>query len=306
MLLTLGLIYLGGMVTTRDAGLSVHDWPTSLGTFNPPGWWEDEEVRLEHGHRLYGGLVGFVILSATLLAWLRRGSRKFLPHCVVLLTMVTIQGLMGGLRVTQVSTELAVVHGVLAQLFLVGLVLLFLRASGLVAWGKNCKPGRGFFYWCALALPVVLLGQLLVAAIMRHYKAGMAIPDFPLHMGQLIPSLTNFYVNIHFAHRILGYLIALMILVMLVSSVWQRSSVWVNWSAVLFLVVALQIGLGAWSVLSGRGAVPTTWHVMNGALLLMLSVVTASLAYASSTSRLWHDVKTKRHPSIEGLEATRA
>jgi heme A synthase len=29
--------------------------------------------------------------------------------------------------------------------------------------------------------------QLLVGAVMRHTKAGLAIPDFPLALGRVVP-----------------------------------------------------------------------------------------------------------------------
>src|SRR5450631_3344552 len=51
---TFGLIFLGGMVTSKDAGLSVPDWPTSYGysmfTFPFSRWIGG--VFFEHLHRL--------------------------------------------------------------------------------------------------------------------------------------------------------------------------------------------------------------------------------------------------------------
>ena len=35
------LIVAGGNVTSKAAGLSVPDWPTSFGSVNPPGWFQD-------------------------------------------------------------------------------------------------------------------------------------------------------------------------------------------------------------------------------------------------------------------------
>ena len=42
----------------------------------------------------------------------------------------------------------------------------------------------------------------LVGATMRHTDAGLAIPDFPLAFGQLIPPHWDAKIAIHFAHRV--------------------------------------------------------------------------------------------------------
>ena len=54
-----GLIAAGANVTSKDAGLSVPDWPTSYGGINPPRWYEFETVRAEHGHRDQAGLARY-------------------------------------------------------------------------------------------------------------------------------------------------------------------------------------------------------------------------------------------------------
>ena len=48
---TFALIIAGALVTSRDAGLAVPDWPLAYGELNPPRWYQIENVRTEHGHR---------------------------------------------------------------------------------------------------------------------------------------------------------------------------------------------------------------------------------------------------------------
>ena len=69
----LGLIGVGGLVTSWNAGMAVPDWPLSFGSLNPAGWWADFAVRLEHGHRLSAGTVG--ILVGVLVAWVHANFR---------------------------------------------------------------------------------------------------------------------------------------------------------------------------------------------------------------------------------------
>ena len=44
--------------------------------------------------------------------------------------------------------------------------------------------------------------QIVVGATMRHTDAGLAIPDFPLVFGHLIPPHWDAKIAIHFAHRV--------------------------------------------------------------------------------------------------------
>ena len=44
--------------------------------------------------------------------------------------------------------------------------------------------------------------QILVGATMRHTDAGLAIPDFPLAFGHLIPPSWDPKIAVHFAHRV--------------------------------------------------------------------------------------------------------
>jgi len=55
------LIFIGGLVTSWQAGMAVPDWPLSFGSLNPEGWWSDFPVRLEHGHRVFAACVGVVV-----------------------------------------------------------------------------------------------------------------------------------------------------------------------------------------------------------------------------------------------------
>jgi cytochrome c oxidase assembly protein subunit 15 len=59
--LTLWLIFIGGHTTTTGAGMAFPDWPLSHGSLNPDGWWADAMMRLEHGHRIFGGVTALLV-----------------------------------------------------------------------------------------------------------------------------------------------------------------------------------------------------------------------------------------------------
>src|SRR5579862_8684519 len=93
-LCTLLLVVAGGLVTSRDAGLSVPDWPLSYGKLMPP---MEGGILYEHGHRMVATTVG--ILTIVAVVWLfRRESRRWLRWLgVIALLAVIVQGVLGGL-----------------------------------------------------------------------------------------------------------------------------------------------------------------------------------------------------------------
>src|SRR5947209_20303700 len=68
---TFPLIFMGGLVTSHEAGMSVPDWPNSYG-YNmflfPPRLWIGG-ILYEHTHRLMGTVVGLLSIILTIVAW---------------------------------------------------------------------------------------------------------------------------------------------------------------------------------------------------------------------------------------------
>ena len=83
-----GLIFVGGLVTSWQAGMAVPDWPLSFGSLNPEGWWGDLPVRLEHGHRIFASIVGLIV--TILCAWVWRNGW---PLLIALLTSASLSPL---------------------------------------------------------------------------------------------------------------------------------------------------------------------------------------------------------------------
>src|SRR3989441_2418570 len=122
---TLLLICSGGMVTSKNVGLAVPDWPTTFG-YNmflfPVSKWIGG-VLFEHTHRLIGSTVGF--LTIVLAVWLWRTDDRPAVKTLGLLAVagVIFQGILGGLRVTMLKDQIGIFHACLAQAFL-GLIVL--------------------------------------------------------------------------------------------------------------------------------------------------------------------------------------
>src|SRR5437870_6211998 len=68
---TFPLIFMGGLVTSHGAGMSVPDWPNSYG-YNmflfPPRLWIGG-ILYEHTHRLMGTVVGMLSIALAIHAW---------------------------------------------------------------------------------------------------------------------------------------------------------------------------------------------------------------------------------------------
>jgi len=126
------LVIAGGLVTSNEAGLAVVDWPNSLGTnmFLFPLARMTGGIYYEHAHRLFGALVGLTTIALAVRLW-RYDDRTWLKRLgMAAVVLVVLQGILGGLRVTggftlstseadmAPSLTLALMHGVLGQLFL--------------------------------------------------------------------------------------------------------------------------------------------------------------------------------------------
>ena len=211
MVATFVLLIAGGNVTSRGAGLSVPDWPLSFHRLNPPGGTSNFDgtqpgVRDEHGHRLIGACVGLlvVILAAWLLAREPRRWVKWLGVAAFL--AVVVQGVLGGLRVTERSVGLAVLHGCLAQAFFCLTVALAVVTSR--QWHADVDRGLGQaeyrggtatqsqnigLWWAAIACFGVIYLQLVLGVILRQMQTSW-IPHFgwAVVVGLAIMTLVRF------------------------------------------------------------------------------------------------------------------
>jgi cytochrome c oxidase assembly protein subunit 15 len=272
---TLLLVFAGGLVTSTDSGLSVPDWPTTYGynmfTFPLSKWVGG--IRFEHSHRLIASLVG--LLTIVLAVWIqRREGRRWVRRLGwAALGLVVAQGMLGGLTVLLfLPPAVSVAHACLAQTFFCTIVTLAIvtspsfrdRAPRSFSATFAANPLARLAAW---ATGLVYL-QLLVGAVMRHTRAGLAIPDFPLALGRLVPPLDTFPVAIHFAHRVNAVAIAAVVGVLVARAIRSRRPGLVRLALVLAALVTVQIGLGAATVLSRKDVLVTTAHVATGALVL--------------------------------------
>ena len=169
---TLLLVVAGALVTSRDAGLSVPDWPLSYGKLMPK---MEGGILYEHGHRMIATSVGiFTIVS---LVWIFRVDRRSWMRklAVVALLGVILQGVLGGITVLLLLPwYISSSHATIAELFFSTTVAMALFTSQRWLAGPSPVPEddenplRGL----SLAVPICVLIQLFLGAAVRHKAIG--------------------------------------------------------------------------------------------------------------------------------------
>lgn len=270
------LIVAGGLVTSTGSGLAVPDWPLSFGQVFPR---MEGGVLFEHGHRMVASAVGLLIV--VLAAWTHlaepRGWVRQLGWA--LLGAVVLQGVLGGLTVLmRLPDVVSVAHAGLAQLVFSATVLMAaVTAPGFRLVAPRGERGAELTRLAALIACVATFAQIVLGAIVRHIGAGLAIPDFPLNYGRIIPPFDAAPIAWQFAHR-LGAVAATGCIAW---SAWRvlrlhRGDAWLRFPVQLLLALtATQILLGGMTIWLRRDVVPTTAHQSVGALVLALMALVA-------------------------------
>jgi cytochrome c oxidase assembly protein subunit 15 len=308
---TVLLILAGSLVTSHDAGLSVPDWPTSYGwnmfTF-PPSMWV-ANILYEHGHRLIASTVGVLTIILAVWLWFAE-SRTWLRWLgVAALGTVVAQGVLGGITVIFfLPPAVSTAHAGLAEIFFCLTVAIALFTSpgwkngyAVGADPRACPeprrrvgPGRAL----ATATTILIYTQILIGATMRHTGAGLAIPDFPWMFGHVVPDHWDAKIAVHFAHRV-GALVVTLGILGTAAYIWSacrdRREL-MRPALLLVALVAVQVTLGALTVLSRRDPWINSVHVVCGALVLATSLTltlrTWQERFAAATVRLKPDATT--------------
>ena len=221
-------------------------------------------VLYEHSHRLIGSIVGFLTIALMVLIWAKDARQWMKWLGVIALVAVIAQGVMGGLRVTNLSRLLAIIHACFAQAFfaLTVSLALFTSRSWLQKSTKIETAGAARLRNLSLITLGLIYVQFIFGAILRH-------------TGERLD-----------AHLIFAGLVTIHIFLLLrrILKNHLEDSSFVRLALLLgaLLAVQLTLGFGAYlaeftafgeGVPAVAGVVITTAHVAVGALMLVVSVV---------------------------------
>ncbi len=269
---TFPLLFIGGLVTSKGAGLAVPDWPTTFGynMFSYPWSQMVGDIFYEHGHRLVASGVGFLTLFLALVLWFyeKRVWLRWLG--AIALALVIVQGVMGGLRVVLKEETLAIIHACFAQAFFALTVSLvfFTSAEWRDGTQKTKIPGAVRIQRLSLLTTAMIYFQGLLGAMLRYTGARLD------------------------AHL----LFAVLVVVHVVALGWRVLSLPSDKPRLLrpvlllsgLLVIQLTLGVGSYLIKFTSlgmtlpplfGVVLRTTHVVTGALMLVTGLVLTLKSY---------------------------
>ncbi|MDJ0702107.1 MAG: heme A synthase [Leptolyngbyaceae cyanobacterium MO_188.B28] len=173
---TLALMAVGSATRVMNAGLACPDWPLCYGQLAPMQQM-NLQVFLEWFHRLDASLIGVMAIAlAGLCFWHRRDLPAWLPWAALgALMLIVVQGMLGGLTVTQLLRfDIVTAHLGTALLFftlllVIGVLLTPYRGTGTT----------GALPWVGLAATILvylqsLLGGLVASRWAAHQCFGLA------------------------------------------------------------------------------------------------------------------------------------
>jgi cytochrome c oxidase assembly protein subunit 15 len=273
MIATLGLLFLGGLVTSHEVGMAVPDWPATYGenmfTYNflDKSW----GIQLEHTHRLAGSVIGLLTIAVGL--GIYRYERRVWVRWLGLAAFVgvVIQGVLGGGRVVLnalLGQHLAAIHGCFAQAFFALVVALVVVTSRRYRLAEPVLHEEApSLHRASLLLAGSVYLQMVLGAVVRHYQGSL----WMVHLG-------------------LGALLLFAVLWIMMLTVLHAPLRQALGSAVLVLGggLAAQVTLGVVALfltgilettphtqITSQEAVTVTTHLVLGSILLGLSVYLA-------------------------------
>ncbi len=200
-LLTFPLIWLGGLVTTHDAGMAVPDWPGTFGynlfLYPMSAWiYGPFDLFVEHGHRLLASVVGLFAIGLCVVAYRTERRRWLVGTCFLFLASIIAQGVLGGVRVLFDARTLAMIHGCSGPLvFALGG---FIAMATSKRWHLGfCKAGVKGLGRLAVLLLLLSVSQLFVGAHLRH-----SLPTW----------LPSFFMSLVHTHLLLAAIILFVVL----------------------------------------------------------------------------------------------
>ncbi len=312
------LIWVGGLVTTFDAGMAVPDWPNTYNynMFAYPvrdwffGPWD---LFVEHGHRLLGSLAGILAIFLVATAFARDKRVWFRWVSIGVLFLVIFQGMLGGIRVLQDDRLVAQIHGTVGPGFFALVAAVTVMCS---SWWRERESDQGqpprqfgtLFSLLSVLLFTSSFLQLGVGAAIRHMSDTASTGYF------------GFVVVLHIAMAVVVAILALALFGL------SRAKVGKNYgfrrtSFFLAFLVLIQVGLGltTWVVKYGWPAwfdnlAATSHYViaeksfwqMN---LITMHVATGSLILATSSvlmvkcfRQFWY-IPSPKSPDVKSLDA---
>jgi cytochrome c oxidase assembly protein subunit 15 len=314
------MVIVGGATRLTDSGLSITEWRPvtgivpplsaadwaaefekyrqipeyeivnrgmSLEAFKRIYWWE-------WGHRFLGRMVGAVfLLPLIFFAATGRVGRALGLKLAGLFVLGGLQGALGWYMVKSGLADRIDVSQYRLAAHLGLAVLLFALMFWLALSLRSTKPAgpRPPLFWGALALVGGVYLQMLLGAFVAGLRAGRAYNTWPLMEGRFFPEsyfgaqprfadLFESFAAVQFNHRLGAYVLA-------AGALWfylaARKTPAEGPARLVLAAVALQIGLGIWTLLAATPLALGLGH-QAGALIVLAVALYAAYSATRCTS----------------------
>jgi cytochrome c oxidase assembly protein subunit 15 len=271
-------------------------------------------------HRLWGRLIGVVFfIPFVIFLFQRRFRTDMIQPLIILFLLGALQGAVGWIMVASGLTGDAVYVKPtrLALHFVFALFLLcytFWFALDLLVKRNSKVHSTSLKNYTRLIITVLFL-QLIFGALMAGHKAATAAPTWPDINGEFIPayafqsyrgwrSIVENKITIHLIHRMLGYLLVILVAGWTINAHGRRSTPLFSIARMLplfFIIIQLILGIAA--VLTSLKIVPGKWGTFEWmaqlhqlvAILLLLSLVFALYLLNHTEKKAYRSLSFEPH-----------
>jgi cytochrome c oxidase assembly protein subunit 15 len=182
---TVLLFVAGALVTSKDAALSVPDWPKSFGTWFPSLRMLAGGAFFEHSHRAIAAVLGFLVLILAIWLWKREPRPWMRWFGAIAVGGVLAQAILGGQVVRQLLHYwLPVAHASFAQIVFAAVLSIAVFTS---KWWVSEQPqledsATPSIHFLVILSAAVIYLQVILGAGFRHKE----ITIWPHMAGALV------------------------------------------------------------------------------------------------------------------------
>ena len=286
-LFTYLLIFVGGLVRVSGAGMGCPDWPKCFGRWIPPtninqlpDYIDPEKFNLvlawvEYVNRLFGVLVGSIILISCVFAVLHFKNYKKVTFSILLALFLTlVEGWLGSKLVDTVLDPITITIHLLLALIIIGLIIYSSMQSYLIINGNFEK--NSFYPDSIKYMIMAIMGCVVIEIIVgTEIRGGLDISrkDNPLIESLVLLKMLGPF---KYIHTILG-LTLLAVVYYLRKAVTDTksysSSIMIYATNAMLVIIGIQIILGESLVFFDVKPIVQLFHMWFSSLFLGLSIV---------------------------------
>ena len=290
------LVAVGGLVRATKSGLGCGtDWPHCSGRLVPA--LENRAMVIEYSHRFVAGMVILLLATLMVMAFRQKQATRIKKASTIAFGLVLFQALLG---MIVVILELQAVSVVLHLGTAMALMAVVLYLAITVDEDTSTAGDRILSQRAAIGAAAVIV-LLLVGSYVSGLRAGYVFPDWPLMDGRLVPDLGVQLKAIHFLHRVLAAVTAV-IVVWAVSGAFKLRREMPGAYRLAHIAVglfALEIGIGAANVFTGGNDAFVTLHLAIGAAIWS-TLVSLAMVTRPAREEFAPDRVQAREPALEG------